>query len=147
MNTVLRTLNDRERPALVYASTVQFGRTFSGGLEVWNRLQIELAILAKHRGRGPIKKLSPHNHNQSIIHNVEYVYIHRVSVKWSSDIWSFCIIFGYMVNGQSDFITKFFGYMVFSALQSGCGGWPTGNGKKLSSCQSQLGQATCLAVA
>ena len=27
------------------------------------------------------------------------------------------------------------------------GGWPTGNGKKLNSCQAQLGQATCLAVA
>ena len=26
-------------------------------------------------------------------------------------------------------------------------GWPTGNGKKLSNCQAQLGQATCLAVA
>ena len=26
-------------------------------------------------------------------------------------------------------------------------GWPTGNGKKLSSCQAQLGLATCLAVA
>ena len=26
-------------------------------------------------------------------------------------------------------------------------GWPTGNGKKLSSTQAQLGQATCLAVA
>ena len=32
-------------------------------------------------------------------------------------------------------------------LQGGWGGWPTGNGKKLSSCQAQLGQATCLAVA
>ena len=29
----------------------------------------------------------------------------------------------------------------------GWGGWPTGNGKKLSSSQAQLGQATCLAVA
>ena len=27
------------------------------------------------------------------------------------------------------------------------GGWPTGNGKKISCCQAQLGQATCLAVA
>ena len=27
------------------------------------------------------------------------------------------------------------------------GGWPTGKGKKLSSSQAQLGQATCLAVA
>ena len=26
-------------------------------------------------------------------------------------------------------------------------GWPTGNGKKLSCSQAQLGQATCLAVA
>ena len=26
-------------------------------------------------------------------------------------------------------------------------GWPTGNGKKLSSCQAQLGQATCLGAA
>ena len=32
-------------------------------------------------------------------------------------------------------------------VQGGWGGWPTGNGKKLSSCQAQLGQATCLAVA
>ena len=32
-------------------------------------------------------------------------------------------------------------------LQGGWGGWPTGNGKKLSSSQAQLGQATCLAVA
>ena len=34
-----------------------------------------------------------------------------------------------------------------SDVQGGWGGWPTGNGKKLSSCQAQLGQATCLAVA
>ena len=32
-------------------------------------------------------------------------------------------------------------------IQGGWGGWPTGNGKKLSSCQAQLGQATFLAVA
>ena len=32
-------------------------------------------------------------------------------------------------------------------IQGGWGGWPKGNGKKLSSCQAQLGQATCLAVA
>ena len=32
-------------------------------------------------------------------------------------------------------------------LQGGWGGWPTGNGKKLSSSQAQLGQATCLDVA
>ena len=32
-------------------------------------------------------------------------------------------------------------------VQGGWGGWPTGNGKKLSSCQAQLAQATCLAVA
>ena len=32
-------------------------------------------------------------------------------------------------------------------LQGRWGGWPTGNGKKLSSSQAQLGQATCLAVA
>ena len=32
-------------------------------------------------------------------------------------------------------------------VQGGWGGWPTGNRKKLSSCQAQLGQATCLAVA
>ena len=32
-------------------------------------------------------------------------------------------------------------------LQGGWGGWPTGNGKKLSSCHAQLGQVTCLAVA
>ena len=32
-------------------------------------------------------------------------------------------------------------------IQGGWGGWPTGNGKKLSSSQAQLGQATCLAVA
>ena len=31
--------------------------------------------------------------------------------------------------------------------QGGWGGWPTGKGKKLSSSQAQLGQATCLAVA
>ena len=31
-------------------------------------------------------------------------------------------------------------------IQGGWGGWPTGNGKKLSSSQAQLGQATCLAV-
>ena len=34
-----------------------------------------------------------------------------------------------------------------NTVQGGWGGWPTGNGKKLSSCQAQLGQATCLAVA
>ena len=32
-------------------------------------------------------------------------------------------------------------------VQGGWGGWPTGNGKKLSSSQAQLGQATCLANA
>ena len=32
-------------------------------------------------------------------------------------------------------------------VQGGWCGWPTGNGKKLSSSQAQLGQATCLAVA
>ena len=32
-------------------------------------------------------------------------------------------------------------------LQPAVIGWPTGNRKKLSSCQAQLGQATCLAVA
>ena len=42
--------------------------------------------------------------------------LHRVSVIWSSDIWSFWLYFGYMVNGQSDFSTKFFGYMVISAV-------------------------------
>ena len=40
----------------------------------------------------------------------------HVSVIWSSDIWSFWLYFGYMVNGQSDFSTKFFGYMVISAI-------------------------------
>ena len=34
-----------------------------------------------------------------------------------------------------------------ATIQGGWGGWPTGNGKKLSCCQAQLGQATCLAVA
>ena len=37
--------------------------------------------------------------------------------------------------------------LLSSDLQGGLGGWPTGYGKKLSSCQAQLGQATCLAVA
>ena len=32
-------------------------------------------------------------------------------------------------------------------VQGGWGGWPTGNGRKLSSSQAQLGQATCLALA
>ena len=32
-------------------------------------------------------------------------------------------------------------------VQGGWGGWPTGNGKKVSISQAQLGQATCLAVA
>ena len=32
-------------------------------------------------------------------------------------------------------------------VQCSCSGWPTGYGKKLSSSQEQLGQATCLAVA
>ena len=32
-------------------------------------------------------------------------------------------------------------------VQGGWGGWPTGNGKKLSSSQAQMGKATCLAVA
>ena len=36
---------------------------------------------------------------------------------------------------------------VEASLQGGWGGWPTGNGKKLSSSQAQLGQSTCLAVA
>ena len=34
-----------------------------------------------------------------------------------------------------------------SDVQGGRGGWHTGNGKKGSSSQAQLGQATCLAVA
>ena len=32
-------------------------------------------------------------------------------------------------------------------IQGGWGGWPTGNGKKLSGSLAKLGQATCLAVA
>ena len=40
-----------------------------------------------------------------------------------------------------------FGLNRIKRLQGGWGGWPTGNGKKLSSCQAQLGQATWLAVA
>ena len=36
---------------------------------------------------------------------------------------------------------------ILQNVQGGWGGWPTGNGKKLSSSQAQLGQATCLAVA
>ena len=32
-------------------------------------------------------------------------------------------------------------------VQGGWGGWPTGNGTKVSSCQAQLSLATCLAVA
>ena len=34
-----------------------------------------------------------------------------------------------------------------STVQPADIGWPTGNGKKLSCRQAQLGQATCLAVA
>ena len=34
-----------------------------------------------------------------------------------------------------------------SSIQCSCSGWPTGYGKKLSSSQEKLGQATCLAVA
>ena len=44
--------------------------------------------------------------------------LHRVLVICSSDIWSFWLYFGYMVNGESDFSTKFFGYMVISATWS-----------------------------
>ena len=44
--------------------------------------------------------------------------VHRVSVIWSSNIWSFWLYFGYMVNGQSDFSSTFFGYMVVSATGS-----------------------------
>ena len=40
--------------------------------------------------------------------------VHRVSVIWSLDIWSFWLYFDYMVNGQS----KFFEYMVISAKWS-----------------------------
>ena len=36
----------------------------------------------------------------------------------SSDIWSFWLYFSYMVNGQSDFSTKFFRYMVILAIWS-----------------------------
>ena len=43
---------------------------------------------------------------------------YRVLVIWSSDIWSFWQHFGYMVNGQSDFSTKFFRCMVISAIWS-----------------------------
>ena len=52
----------------------------------------------------------------SLKHHMEY--IHRVLVIWSSNIWSFWLYFGYMVNSQSDFRTKFFGYMVISAIWS-----------------------------
>ena len=44
--------------------------------------------------------------------------VHQISVTWSTDIWSFGLYFVYMVNGQSDFSTKFFGYMVISAIWS-----------------------------
>ena len=44
--------------------------------------------------------------------------VHRVSVILSSDIWSFWLYLCYMVNGQSDFRTKFFGYMVILAIGS-----------------------------
>ena len=33
--------------------------------------------------------------------------------------------------------------MLFVLVQGGWGGWPPGNGKKLCSCQAQLGQAQC----
>ena len=33
------------------------------------------------------------------------------------------------------------------SVQCSCSGWPTGNGKKRSRSQAQLGQATCLSVA
>ena len=38
-------------------------------------------------------------------------------------------------------------FIFYLQVQGGWGGWPTGNGKKLGSCQAQLGQAPCLAVA
>ena len=53
---------------------------------------------------------------KSLLNNI--LHIHRVSVIWSSDIWSFWLYFGYMVNGQSDFNNKFFGYMIISAIRS-----------------------------
>ena len=55
---------------------------------------------------------------RNIVFDVNHgrVLLHRVSVIWSSDIWSFWLYYGYMVNGQSYFSTKFFGYMVISAI-------------------------------
>ena len=38
-------------------------------------------------------------------------------------------------------------HQLCTTVQGGWGGWPTGNGKKQSCSQAQLGQATCLAVA
>ena len=38
-------------------------------------------------------------------------------------------------------------YEYWSGVPGAATGWPTGNGKKLSSSQTQQGQATCLAVA
>ena len=54
------------------------------------------------------------NNNRSFIN----IKVHRVSVIWSSDIWSFWLYFGYMVNSQSDFSTKLFGYIVISTIWS-----------------------------
>ena len=52
-----------------------------------------------------------------------------------------------MCHGWNIFPATYVPVQAGLALQGGWGGWPTGNGKKLSSCQTQLGQATCLAVA
>ena len=57
--------------------------------------------------------------------------------KWEPPVWK--------VKRSKNFGTKF--SQQANGLKGGWGGLPTGNGKKLSSSQTQLSQATCLAVA
>ena len=63
----------------------------------------------------------------------------------------FCLHFRFRQPRRTHFTKALCYDLIFSEsrvyLQGGWGGWPTGNGNKLSSIQAQLGQATCLAVA
>ena len=58
-----------------------------------------------------------------------------------------CRIMDKSKSRTGDEARSFSGKLNYFPVQGGWGLWPTGNGKKLSSSQAQLDQATCLAVA
>ena len=63
--------------------------------------------------------------------------------------WQFNRFFDRLNHGLNHLIsvTDALGDDLGHDLQPADIGWPTGNGKKLSCSQAQLGQATCLAIA